>query len=138
MPLLVQDDLAAARLRRMKLTATALLAVAAGAGAAFYLRSSSAQVVVVQQLPSAPAPAAAVSFSSAAASPALSPAKAGEYQTATAGTTLVTVLSTPTGAEVHDADDRLLGLTPFDLSVPSAKPLQRACPPMAPRLPPLC
>jgi hypothetical protein len=46
------------------------------------------------------------------------------YQTANAGTTLVTVTSTPSGAEVRDIDDRLLGMTPFDLRVPTAKALQ--------------
>ena len=42
----------------------------------------------------------------------------------TPGTTLVTVTSTPAGAAVLDADDRLLGTTPFDLRVPTDKPLQ--------------
>jgi hypothetical protein len=37
---------------------------------------------------------------------------------------LVTVSSSPAGAEVHDADDRLLGNTPFELRVPRDRPLQ--------------
>jgi hypothetical protein len=36
----------------------------------------------------------------------------------------VTLTSTPNGAEVRDAADRFLGTTPFDLRVPSGKPLQ--------------
>jgi hypothetical protein len=44
--------------------------------------------------------------------------------TALSDTTLVTVVSTPAGAAVHDADDRLLGATPFELRVPSNRPLQ--------------
>jgi len=39
-------------------------------------------------------------------------------------TTLVTLTSTPSGAEVHDAGDKFLGTTPFDLRVPSKEPLQ--------------
>ncbi len=46
------------------------------------------------------------------------------YATANAGTTLVTITSAPAGAAVLDADDRLLGTTPFDLRVPADKPLQ--------------
>ena len=46
------------------------------------------------------------------------------YPTAYAGTTLVTVISNPSGAEVRDADDRFLGTTPFDLRVPSSRALQ--------------
>ena len=36
----------------------------------------------------------------------------------------MTVTSTPAGAEVRDAEDKFLGTTPFDLRVPSSKPLQ--------------
>jgi len=43
--------------------------------------------------------------------------------TALAGTTQVRVISTPTGAEVRDIDERILGTTPFEMSVPSNKPL---------------
>jgi len=46
------------------------------------------------------------------------------YPTAYAGTTLVTVISNPSGAEVRDTDDRFLGTTPFDLRVPSSRALQ--------------
>jgi hypothetical protein len=46
------------------------------------------------------------------------------YPTANTSTTLVTVNSVPTGAEVRDVDDRFLGTTPFDLRVPSNRPLQ--------------
>jgi eukaryotic-like serine/threonine-protein kinase len=45
------------------------------------------------------------------------------YQAPTERTTLVTLASTPPGAEVRDAGDRFLGTTPFDLRVPSGKPL---------------
>jgi len=45
------------------------------------------------------------------------------YPTAYAGTTLVTVISNPSGAEVRDADGRFLGTTPFDLRVPSSRSL---------------
>ncbi len=34
------------------------------------------------------------------------------------------VTSMPSGAEVHDAANRFVGLTPFDLRVPNNKPLQ--------------
>ena len=97
-----------------------LLVVALAAGAALYLRGAPAQVVV-QQVPAAAPPVATASLSSSSAATASDPAG---YQTANAGTTLVTVTSTPSGAEVHDADDRMLGMTPFDLRTPSAKPLQ--------------
>ncbi|MBS2025288.1 MAG: PEGA domain-containing protein [Deltaproteobacteria bacterium] len=46
------------------------------------------------------------------------------FQTALQGTTLVTITSTPNGAEVRDTDDRLIGQTPFELAVPQQKPLQ--------------
>ena len=107
-------------LLRPALVVSSVLGVALAAGVALYLRSASAQVVV-QQLPAAPLPVAAASMPAAAA--IASPEPAG-YQTANAGTTLVTVASTPSGAEVRDADDRLLGMTPFDLRIPTAKPVQ--------------
>jgi len=44
--------------------------------------------------------------------------------TALTGTTLVRVVSTPSGAEVRDVDERILGNTPFEMRVPSNKPLQ--------------
>ena len=106
-------------LLRPAVSVAALLGVALAVGVALYLRSSSPQVVV-QQLPAASQVAAAsLSTSQAASSPI--PAS---YQTANAGTTLVTVTSTPSGAEVRDADERMLGVTPFDLRTPSARPMQ--------------
>ncbi|TMA27725.1 MAG: serine/threonine protein kinase [Deltaproteobacteria bacterium] len=44
-------------------------------------------------------------------------------QAAEEETTLVTVTSTPSAAELLDADNRLLGTTPFDLRVPRSKPV---------------
>jgi len=79
---------------------------------------------VEQQIPSPPVAAAAAPAPAPAAAAASAPAEPGGYQTANAGTTLVTVTSTPSGAEVRDLDDRLLGMTPFDLRVPASKPLQ--------------
>ena len=106
-------------LLRPAVSVAALLGVALAVGVALYLRAASPQVVV-QQLPAASQVAAAsLSTSQAASSPI--PAS---YQTANAGTTLVTVTSTPSGAEVRDADERMLGVTPFDLRTPSARPLQ--------------
>ena len=46
------------------------------------------------------------------------------YQPASAGVTLVTLTSAPTGAEVNDADGRALGHTPMDLPVSAGRPLQ--------------
>jgi hypothetical protein len=96
------------------------------AGLIVWMRGNTAQVVV-QQIPvPAVAPAAPVPTPAPAAAvpAAAAPVEASAYQTANAGTTLVTVTSSPSGAEVRDADDRMLGMTPFDLRVPSAKPLQ--------------
>ena len=98
----------------------AALAVAAAAGAALYLRSDAAQVVV-QQIP---APSPSIATNAVVSAPASATPQAGGYQTANTGTTLVTVTSSPSGAEVRDADERLLGTTPFDLRVPAARPLQ--------------
>jgi serine/threonine-protein kinase len=107
---------------RAALVVPAALAAAGAVAAVLYLRASSAQVVV-QQIPP-PAPAVVNSSVAPAPAAAASPAQPGGYQTANAGTTLVSVTSTPSGAEVRDVDDRLLGMTPFDLRVPAAKPLQ--------------
>ena len=98
----------------------ACLALAAVAGVAFRLRPASVPAVV------AAVPGVAVSSPVAApnAAPLAEPAAPAAYQTANAGTTLVSVTSTPSGAEVRDVDDRLLGMTPFDLRVPVAKQLQ--------------
>ena len=46
------------------------------------------------------------------------------YQPASAGVTLVTLTSAPSGAEVNDADGRALGHTPMDLPVSAGRPLQ--------------
>ena len=98
------------------LLAAVAVAVVAVAGVVFYLRSG----------PSHPTPTVAVAepLAPAAAAPAAAPQAPAAYPTATAGTTLVTVSSQPSGAEVRDVDDRLLGMTPFDLRVPSSKSLQ--------------
>jgi serine/threonine-protein kinase len=64
-----------------------------------------------------PAPLAPGRLSQGATTPS-------EVPTALANTTLVTVVSTPAGAAVHDVEDRLLGATPFELRVPSNQPLQ--------------
>ncbi len=108
---------------RTVLVAAAAVIVAGIIGGVLYVRSNSAQVVV-QQIPPPPPPVAAAATPAPAAAPAAAPAEASAYQTANTGTTLVTVTSTPGGAEVRDLDDRLLGMTPFDLRVPTAKPLQ--------------
>jgi hypothetical protein len=41
-----------------------------------------------------------------------------------ANTTLLKLTSTPSGAEVRDVDDRMLGTTPFEMRVPSNKQVQ--------------
>ena len=69
----------------------------------------------------APIPVATAAIAAAPSAPAASADK--QYETALQGTTLVSVTSTPAGATVQDADDRLLGVTPFELRVPTAKPL---------------
>jgi len=71
-----------------------------------------------------PAAAVPVAPSQPAPAPLETPAPAVAYPAAFAGTTLVTVTSTPAGAEVRDAEDKFLGTTPFDLRVPSSKPLK--------------
>jgi serine/threonine-protein kinase len=123
---------AAARLRaaparkspvRFVVPAAAVVVVAAGAG--IWWRMSQPQITV-QKIPAPPpvAAAAPVQPEQPHAQPAETPPPPSGYQTANAGTTLVTVTSTPSGAEVRDIDDRLLGMTPFDLRVPTARPLQ--------------
>ena len=99
--------------------------VVAGIGIKLYLRATQAQIVV-EKLPAPPPPvAAATPVPPAAPTTTAAPAEPpSPYQTANNGTTLVTVSSTPSGAEVRDVDDRLLGMTPFDLRVPALKPLQ--------------
>jgi serine/threonine protein kinase len=92
------------------------IAIAAAAGLFFVLRSATPQFT----------PSVAVANPVAAPAVAVVPAPPStpaSYPTANAGTTLVSVTSQPSGAEVRDVDDRLLGMTPFDLRVPSSKPL---------------
>jgi serine/threonine-protein kinase len=67
-----------------------------------------------------PAPVVAAAPTAAPPSAPVQPA----YPQAYAGTTLVTLTSNPSGAEVRDPDDKFLGTTPFDLRVPSNKPLR--------------
>jgi serine/threonine protein kinase len=107
---------------RVAIAVPLLLVLGGGISIGLYVRSRNAQVTYTQlppvkapvvAAPPAPAPVAEVAVATPAA-----------YPTAIAGTTLVSVSSQPAGAEIHDADDRLLGLTPFDLRVPSATPLQ--------------
>ena len=103
--------------------AGAVLVLAAGA---FVVWQRSQPQILVQQIPAAPPPVAAAAIAPAPA-PVMAPAPAepaAPYQTANAGTTLVNITSQPSGAEVRDADERLLGMTPFDLRVPSAKNLK--------------
>jgi serine/threonine-protein kinase len=109
--------------------ATGLLVVGTLVGVRVW--RSSQPTIVVEKLPPAPPPpvAAATPVQPQPAQPAAAalpatPEQATSYQTANEGTTLVTISSTPTGAEVRDADDRMLGMTPFDLRVPSARPVQ--------------
>jgi serine/threonine-protein kinase len=52
------------------------------------------------------------------------PAAPTAYQPASAGLTVVTLTSAPSGAEVNDADGRALGRTPMDLPVSTGRPLQ--------------
>jgi hypothetical protein len=76
-----------------------------------------------------PAPAPVVAAAPAQAEPAPPPAREPDPpppRPESPRTTLVTLTSTPSGAEVRDAADRFLGTTPFDLRVPSGKPLQLA------------
>ena len=99
------------------LIAGLVLAIAAVAGGALVLRKPSGK------LPPASVVTNPIAAPAAAPAPA-PPAEPEGFPTANAGTTLVSVSSQPSGAEVRDADDRLLGTTPFDLRVPSSKALQ--------------
>lgn len=100
--------------------------LAAIGGGWFALRGQNPVVARVPEAPPAPAPVAAAPAPAAPAPAAPAPAAADKpaFETALQGTTLVTVASTPAGAEVRDVDERLLGLTPFELRVPHNKPLQ--------------
>ncbi|HZR08925.1 MAG TPA: hypothetical protein VFA79_10115, partial [Myxococcales bacterium] len=80
----------------------------------------------------APAPVAPPPMPVTAATPAVpepappkpaEPAQAASRAQAVA-TTLLTLTSTPPGAEVRDLANRLLGTTPFEVRVPSGAPLQ--------------
>ena len=97
------------------------LILIAGIGTAAYVLRAPPPGAVVAPAPVAPPPVAAAAPAPPVAPPAHPPAV---YPTAYAGTTLVTVISIPSGAEVRDADDRFLGTTPFDLRVPSSRALQ--------------
>ncbi len=95
--------------------------VAGGALAFFVLRGPAAvQVVAVpiappQRIAAPVVPAPMVAPATATTEPVA--------PSALANTTLLTLTSTPTGAEVRDVDDRMLGVTPFEMRVPSNKPL---------------
>ena len=73
--------------------------------------------------PSAP-PAPADSVPIQPAQPLVPPAPAPAAVVVQPMGTLVTLTSTPSGAEVHDKDDKFLGTTPFDLRLPSKDTLQ--------------
>ncbi len=105
-----------------------LILLAGIAAAAIVLRAPARLAVApAPQNPPPPAPIPVVAATPAQPEPAPAPEPARTaYQAATAGTTLVTLTSTPAGAEVRDAADRFLGTTPFDLRVPSGAPLQLA------------
>jgi serine/threonine-protein kinase len=97
--------------------------IAGGVTGFFLLRSPGAvQVVPVPQ--AAPAPQAVAPAVPAAPVAVQAPATPDPVvPSALANTTLLTLTSTPTGAEVRDVDDRMLGVTPFEMRVPSNKPL---------------
>ena len=97
------------------------LIVIAGIGTAAYVLRAPPPGAVVAPAPVAPPPVAAAA---PAPSVAPQPQPPAVYPTAYAGTTLVTVISIPSGAEVRDTDDRFLGTTPFDLRLPSSRALQ--------------
>jgi serine/threonine protein kinase len=105
---------------RAAILVPAALGVAGIVGVALFLRTLAQQPAALPPMPVSP-PVAAASPAQAPAGQSNEPAA---YQTANSGTTLVTVTSTPTGADILDVDNRLLGNTPFDLRVPTAKPLQ--------------
>jgi serine/threonine-protein kinase len=99
--------------------------VAAAVVAYLLLRGPAAvQVVPVPPLPPAPQAALPAAPVPAVAAPAIAPATPDPVvPSALANTTLLLLTSTPTGAEVRDVDDRMLGVTPFEMRVPSNKPL---------------
>ena len=107
----------------------ALIVIAGIGTAAYVLRAPQPGAAVapapVAQPPVAPPPVAPPVVAAAAPAPSVAPQPQppAVYPTAYAGTTLVTVISIPSGAEVRDADDRFLGTTPFDLRVPSSRSL---------------
>jgi len=88
-----------------------LLLIAAGAGFALYRRAIPPPAIsqVAEKVSPPPEPVVA--------QPAPPPDP-------NAGTTLVQVASDPAGAEVRDETDHVLGITPFDVRVPSAKALE--------------
>jgi serine/threonine protein kinase len=90
-------------------------AVAVGAVVGLVVRSAQPQVVVRAEPPLAVAASAPPSRADPSAPPQLSAAPK---------TTLVSVSSNPDGAEVRDLADRLLGVTPMSLRVPSDEPLR--------------
>ena len=99
----------------------AAILIVAGVALALYLRAAPRE----QPLRAQPvAAAAAIPVAEAAAVAVAVPEAPTAYKTANDGTTLVTVTSTPSGAEVRDADDRMLGMTPFDLHAPTSRALQ--------------
>jgi len=100
----------------------ALVAVL-GAGAFFYLRGAARPPALAAPPPQAAAAQPATQAPLAGQVAPVAETAAG-YKTANENTTLVTVSSTPSGAEVRDADDRMLGMTPFDLHAPASKTLQ--------------
>ena len=111
----------------------ALIVIAGIGTAAYVLRAPEPSAAVAHVPPGAavapaPVPQPPIAPPVVAATPAPSaapqPPAPAVYPTAYAGTTLVTVISNPSGAEVRDADDRFLGTTPFDLRVPSSRALQ--------------
>jgi serine/threonine-protein kinase len=106
-----------------KVAVAAALVVLLGGGAGFALfRRAGTAEVTVQKLPPASAPAA-VAQEPAPAAPA-EQAKPAAVPEPAAGTTLVDVTSQPEGAEVRDQDERVVGTTPFEFRVASARPLE--------------
>jgi serine/threonine-protein kinase len=116
----------------------ALILIAGIATAVVVVQAPSPVVEEVPQAEASVAGAAPAASSATAAAPAadaptqiqptqplVPPAQAPAVVVAPAvAMTLVTLTSTPSGAEVHDAGDKFLGTTPFDLKVPSKEPLQ--------------
>jgi len=108
------------------------LIVIAGIGTAAYVLRAPQPGAAVAHVPAGagvapalvPQPPLAPPVVAATPSAAPQPPAPAVYPTAYAGTTLVTVISNPSGAEVRDADGRFLGTTPFDLRVPSSRALQ--------------